>query len=131
MTRQQIESAVSSWQQKLNLSHWTIVVRWDYVSDADAGAQINIVDGRDLAHISFMYGITEEDPTTVNHYIAHELLHMHLNDIYCTPEKMLDGDNPMLLRFLHNEVEKVVDRLAVVVSRGYMPDSLKEDTNAN
>jgi hypothetical protein len=121
LTREQIEEAVKEWQQRLNLSHWTVVVRWDLVpANPDNGAEVHVVEGRDWANVRFEHNILSESPESVNHWIAHELTHLHTDYIYRNVYKMMDrdeGEVRMLLNFLHMELECVTDRISMAMAK--------------
>lgn len=129
LTKKQIEEAIIEWQKRLNILHWTINVQWELIpSDNDAMAQIFIVEGSDWANVRFEHNVLNRDAETVNQWIAHELTHIHLHDLYDIPWRMLDKDNgevKMVLNFLHNEIEHVVDRLSLAFARAMpLPECL-------
>ena len=116
MTRQDIESAVREWKHRLNLNHWLVRIDWDRVPEnIDAGAKIVFTDKSDRATIIFEHNILSESEETINRWIAHELMHIHLHGVYDTIYDMVDKDSPdgrMLLNYLHGELERVNDRIA-------------------
>lgn len=131
VTREKIESAVKEWQNRLNLNHWIVRVRWDLLpSGEDAGAAVFIIEGRDYASIRFEHNILDEAPEVINQWIAHELIHIHVYELYNKPYIMLNrelGEAKMVLNFLHDEIEKVVDRLATAFAKEMpLPASLQE-----
>jgi hypothetical protein len=134
LTRENIEDAVKEWQNRLNLGHWTIRVRWDRIPDEpDAGAAVKVVDGQDYATICFEHNIFEEDVDTINHWVAHELTHAHLNNLYDVVYQMMDRDSAegkMILNFMYKEIEHIVDRISLAYAKTMpLPDSLKGHEN--
>jgi hypothetical protein len=132
LTKEKIELAVKEWQNRLNLNHWTVKIRWDLIpDDPDNGASIYMIDGRDYASVRFEHNIFDEPVDVINQWIAHELIHIHLNELYDRPYKMLDRDKEevnMLLNYLHDEIEHVTDRIATAFANAMpLPKSLQGD----
>ena len=123
MKKGTIESMVRGWQEKLRLTNWVIVVRWDvYPSCEDAAAQINKIDGRYYASIRFCKDILEyDDVEEISLYVCHELMHLHLNQIWHTVETLLKDKAGSVLsdefiddinRLMNRDVEHATDALS-------------------
>lgn len=120
LTKQKVTSAVKEWQKRLNLSHWDIIINWDIAPDIeDAQAMINIIEGRDSAIIRFADYFFDLSIDEVNNSIAHELIHIHLNDIYMAHYNQTDNSKrsrDSIMQVSYN-IEKATDRLATALCK--------------
>lgn len=119
LTRKDIETIVSTWQERLNMKHWTITVVWDEKTDADtseAHATAWRSKSYDEATFHFNPEFDSWDRQKANVVSVHELLHCLGRDVesfWDAIEGQLhkDVDSVAMKIFEHN-LEGFIDRLA-------------------
>jgi hypothetical protein len=121
MTKEQIQKAVDEWQKRLRLQHWTIAINWDKATDNTVAAMIDPIKGRYWANMYFCDDWDTIEPERMNNFIAHELVHLHLNEIYNKANEIVSNCSyelkENLKKMLRQEIELATDALSTAISK--------------
>lgn len=123
MTRKEVEYVLAVWKERLRLTHWTIKIRWDEEGapelETDDEARIKVADDYEEAFIRLAPEWSTWTAEELNRILVHELIHTFENDAGVAIEA-LEGRIPaglfsLLECWYTHEVEKMVDRLALII----------------
>lgn len=138
MTKEQVESLLEDWKQRLGLGHWNIKVNWDMPVELGVDAEIKIHNDYEQASIRIQQRTAPADdeadraPTRPftewtdkegSHVIVHELLHIFEKQtsraVQAAESSMSKPAYELLWSWYSHGSENWVDRLAqVLVSLG-------------
>jgi hypothetical protein len=135
ITREQVEDKLTIWQQRLDLLHWDIRLRFDLrPEEEDALVEIVRSEFYDRATIRFsakwstwtLDGPIGEVGHNLDELLLHELAHVYMRDIDFQVMDDLDGvlgreAHALFTDTFHRKREALVDRIARALYNGWGP----------
>ena len=107
----------------LGLKDWRIEVQRNRPDSPGAGASFSAIMGRRYARIYLGHAFLAGTPEEQRHYMVHELLHAHTDDIDTAVYQGLEHIDCDAYRLMYattkNRIEFAVDNLAVAISHAY------------
>lgn len=116
MTKRRLETIILTWQKRLGLERWFLVIDWESLPVDERTAEIWHSEDYDLARIWFSpeWRDWDVDEATLN--VIHELLHLLLRDtgfVLKLIQAELDESTFEVIRATHEHfLEQAVERLA-------------------
>ena len=119
---------IRSLADDIGLKDWTIELKRDGPANSDAGASMITICGRRIVWIRLGFGFYSGTPEDQRHYVLHELLHVHLDDVDTAiwqAKEIIGSDTFTLMeKVVKDRLEFAIDTIAASIGHAYpVPDS--------
>ena len=107
----------------LGLKDWEVVIKRETPDDGHAGASMLTVTGRRLVWIKLGDGFLANTPEMQRHYMLHELVHIHTDDIDTAMWQAADVINgeafTLLQKVVRDRIEFATDVIAASIGHAF------------